>query len=69
MTDEQTKAAIALSVIFTLLVVIVAGPFFTIWSVNTLFALEIPYTFKTWCAVLWLITVFHGIRIVVRSRN
>lgn len=69
MTDQQTKAAIALSVIITLLLVVTAGPFFTIWSFNTLFGLEIPYTFKTWCAVLWLITLFHGIRIVIRSRN
>lgn len=69
MTDAQNKAAIALSVVVTLLVVVTAGPFFTIWSLNTLFGLEIGYTFKTWCAVLWLLTLFHGIRVVVRSSN
>ena len=34
---------------------VVFGPFFTIWSINTLFpVLAIPYTFETWCAVILL---------------
>jgi len=31
------------------------GPLITIWSVNTLFGLAIPYTLKTWFATLWLV--------------
>jgi len=32
----------------------ILGPLGTIWALNTLFALAIPYTLKTWAAVLWL---------------
>ena len=44
------------------LVLIVFGPFLTIWSLNTLFpALDIPYTFQTWCAVILLTPLLSGI--------
>jgi hypothetical protein len=37
------------------ILLVVFGPFFTIWSINTLFpVLAIPYTFETWCAVILL---------------
>lgn len=45
------------------------GPFFTIWSVNTLFGLQIPMNFLTWVAVLWLMTVLHGIKVTLRKDN
>jgi VIT1/CCC1 family predicted Fe2+/Mn2+ transporter len=32
----------------------VFGPFITIWAMNTLFSLAIPYTLSTWIAVMWL---------------
>lgn len=38
----------------------VLGPFISIWAVNTLFGLSIPYTFWTWLAALVLLTVFHA---------
>jgi hypothetical protein len=44
-------------VVFLLLalLVIVFGPFLSIWALNTLFpVLAIPYTFDTWCAVILL---------------
>ena len=31
------------------------GPLITIWSVNALFGLAIPYTLKTWFATIWLV--------------
>ena len=35
--------------------IILFGPLFTVWALNTLFpALAIPYTFYTWLAVLVL---------------
>lgn len=38
-----------------ILFLVIAGPFLTIWAVNTLFpALAIPFTFDTWCAVVIL---------------
>jgi hypothetical protein len=44
---------VALLGLITLLIVF--GPFFTIWALNTLFpVLAIGYTFETWCAVILL---------------
>ena len=38
-----------------LVAIIVLGPLFTIWSLNTLFpVLAIPYTFETWAATVIL---------------
>ena len=39
---------------------IALGPLATIWSINTLFVLTIPYTFETWGAVVWLTMVTFG---------
>ncbi len=36
------------------IVLIVAGPLVTIWSLNTLFNLGIPMNLATWFATLWL---------------
>ena len=30
------------------------GPFLTVMSINTLFALSIPYNIYTWLSTLWL---------------
>lgn len=40
--------------------IIIFAPFATIWSLNTLFALSIEYTFDTWCAALILGSVAGG---------
>jgi hypothetical protein len=49
--------AIALSVAFAAIVVLVA-PMLAIWSLNTLFpSLAIPITFETWAAVVLLLGV------------
>jgi len=34
--------------------VLLLGPLVTIWAVNLLFGLHVPYAFDTWFAVLWL---------------
>ena len=39
---------------------IILGPIATIWSLNTLFSMSIPYQFETWCAVVWLSMVTFG---------
>ena len=44
----------ALLVIALVLLVIVCGPLASIWAVNTLFGLTIPFTFETWAASLIL---------------
>ena len=42
-------------IIILILLLVVFGPFLTIWSMNTLFpALAIPFTFDTWAAVVLL---------------
>ena len=47
---------------------IVVAPFITIWSLNTLFALDIAYTLTTWLAIFWLSSVTFG-NIVNTIRN
>ena len=48
-------------IIFGALVLIVFGPFFTIWALNTLFPLlNIPYTLETWVADCVLTTIISG---------
>ena len=56
MNDRSTEpddAALPKMLIFILLSMM--SPFFTIWSLNTLFpALAIPSNFYTWLSVIWL---------------
>jgi hypothetical protein len=49
-TDRDRLVALA-----ALIVLIVALPFFFVWSVNTLFHTEIPYTLETWLASAFMI--------------
>lgn len=39
-------------------------PVFSIWSLNILFNLNIVLNFKTWAAMLWILTVLFGIKFV-----
>jgi hypothetical protein len=42
-------------VFVVIVLILLFGPLFTVWALNTLFpALAIPYTFCTWLAVLVL---------------
>ena len=51
-----------------LLGVIIAGPLLTIGALNTLFGLNIAYTFSTYLSVMWLnITTFGGLSVAIRS--
>jgi hypothetical protein len=48
-------------VIIVAILLLIFGPFVTIWSLNTLFpALAIPYTFSTWIAVIWFGMAVRG---------
>jgi len=53
---KEFLAFIAIGVLIILLIVF--GPFLTIWAINTLFGLVIPYTLKTWAASLILTGTF-----------
>jgi hypothetical protein len=48
-------------------VIVILGPFLTIWAVNTLFpVVNIPYTFDTWCATV-LLGVFFRANVTVKK--
>lgn len=50
--EANMKVYSLIAVIFLLIII---GPFATIWSLNTLFpVLSIPYTFETWLAVVFV---------------
>lgn len=55
MTNSNTAVAAGIAGLVLLWVgLLIFGPFFTIWSLNTLFHLAIPVTFKTWLSVVWI---------------
>lgn len=62
-SSNNSKAFVVLSLFLVIIAFLFFGPVFTIWSLNTLFGLQIPVSFQTWCAVVWLLTALHGIRI------
>lgn len=64
---DAAKIIVVLVLFLLLAALIVMGPMFTIWSLNTLFATQIPFNFHTWAAVIWLMTVFHGIRFQIKK--
>jgi hypothetical protein len=45
------------------------GPILTIHSLNTLFGLEIPVTFRTFMAALWLLVVMGMYRAQFKYNN
>ena len=47
--------AVVLGVIIGLLIL----PFATIWSINTLFLINIPYTIETFLATYWLFLIIQ----------
>jgi len=54
----MTKAIIILVVLYVLLFIV--SPVLTIWSLNTLFNLEIVVTLKTWLATAILCSIVYG---------
>jgi hypothetical protein len=47
----------ALLLIGLFVALVVLAPLATIWALNTLFAVAIPYTFVSWLATFWLTLV------------
>ena len=59
--QELIKDLVKISVTVAFIIAaVIFGPLASIWSINTLFALSIPYTFDTWCAALLLGSVVGG---------
>lgn len=49
------------AILALVILLVVFGPFFTIWALNTLFpVLAIPFTFETWCATILLGMFLRG---------
>jgi hypothetical protein len=67
--DDTQKGCVVVFIIGLMILFLIFGPIFTIWALNTVFGTEIPTTFKTWVAVVWLLTVLHGFKINVKSNN
>jgi hypothetical protein len=54
----MTWIKISAAIIVVVMLVII-GPLVTIWSLNTLFNLNIPYTFDTFIATTWLFSSLY----------
>jgi membrane protein implicated in regulation of membrane protease activity len=55
-------------VLLIVFVLIAFVPLATIWSLNTLFNLEIEYSFLNWLAASWLLFMINN-RVVEKSKN
>lgn len=64
MPDKDSNAtAIAAAIgVIVIIALVLMSPFVTIWSLNTLFKLDIQYTFWTWSAMLWINVTISGAR-------
>ena len=49
------KSAVVLFIVIALVLVIV--PLITIWSLNVLFSIGIPFNVETWAAMVWLYSI------------
>lgn len=59
-----------LGIVAFVLLMIVFGPFLSIWSLNTLFGLGIAYSFKTWLAAIWIqMVTFGGLQTTLSKNN
>ena len=55
-------------ILLIVFVLIAFVPLATIWSLNTLFNLEIEYSFLNWLAASWLLFMINN-RVVEKSKN
>jgi hypothetical protein len=59
--NSNTRGGTAILLLLGLaLLVLVFAPLVTIWAVNLLFSLTIPYTLETWFATLVIGTFLRG---------
>jgi len=69
--DLSTGSIVSLFIFFLMLVVFffVVGPWFTLWSLNTVFGLGLVMTFKMWMSLAWLGLLVGGGAIKYNSRD
>lgn len=64
----STATFLGLLILFVALIVF--GPLATIWSLNTLFGLEIAYNIWTWLAMAWLsLATFGSVTSAIRNKK
>lgn len=67
MKQSVVMVSSAAFVMLFITALLIFGPVFVIWSLNTLFpVLAIPYTLETWCAVV-IMAWFMKMRVSVRG--
>lgn len=67
MSDSKYFIAL-IAIIIGAIVMIGVGPLLTIASLNTLFGLNIAYTFGTWLSMCWInLTTFGGLSLAIKS--
>lgn len=54
------KEFLAILGLVAIFVIVLLFPFATIWALNTLFALSIPYTFWSWLAMIIVNCTVYG---------
>ena len=42
---------------------VVIGPFFTMWSLNTVFGMELEMSWPMWLSIMWLAMVIRGVNV------
>ena len=67
--NDGWEILVVLVLLAMVVVLIIVGPIFTIWSLNALFQMEIPYNFQTWAAMVWIHTILHGVRANFKKTN
>lgn len=58
---------IGIPIMAVVVAIIIATPLLTIWSINTLFGAQIPFTFYTWLAMAWLYSVLVIFKVATRE--
>jgi hypothetical protein len=56
----QPTMAYAVGILLGAVLILIASPLATIWAINTLFSLAIPFTIPTWLAATWLTILLVG---------
>jgi hypothetical protein len=68
MDRNVAEGLVVISTFFLMIILLIIGPIFTIWSIQVIFKSEtLEMSFESWCAALWLIVVFNGIKIVYKA--
>jgi len=58
--DDTLKGLGVVALILILVGLALAGPWFTILALNTLFGLAIPVNLSTWASAFWLSILVYG---------